>query len=92
MIVPRHGHGLLRPIQKGEVRNTGGRGGEYRETVQLARQHSVAAMQKLIEKMDSPDERVALIAQQAVLERAWGSRRSSTRARRNRRFGWTCRA
>jgi hypothetical protein len=32
-------------------------------------------MQKLIALMDSPDERVALAAQQAVLERAWGKPR-----------------
>ena len=71
-IVPRHGHGLLKPIQPGEVRNPGGRSGQYQETIQLARQHSVAAMEKLIALMDSADDRVALVAQQAVLERAWG--------------------
>ncbi len=72
MIVPRHGGGLLKPIAKGQTLNPGGRGGEYQETVRLARQHSVQAMHKLITKMDSDDERVGLIATQSVLERAWG--------------------
>jgi hypothetical protein len=72
MVIPRHGGGMLRPIQKGQTLNPGGRGGEYHETVKLAREHSVAAMQKMIALMDCPDERVALLAQQTVLERAWG--------------------
>jgi hypothetical protein len=54
-------------LRRNSVKN-----GSASEGPQLARKHSVEAMQKLIEKMDSSDERVALIAQQAVLERAWG--------------------
>jgi hypothetical protein len=38
----------------------------------LARQNSVPAMQKLIELVDHPDPRIAMLAAQSVLERAWG--------------------
>lgn len=70
---PAHGYGMLRaPWKKGEAGNPSGRIGEYQKTISLARQHSVQAMEKLVEKMDSEDERVAIVAAQAVLERAWG--------------------
>lgn len=73
LVKPSHGYGMLRaPWKKGDVPNPGGRNGEYQKTISLARKHSVEAMEKLIEKMDSEDERVSIVAAQAVLERAWG--------------------
>jgi hypothetical protein len=71
-IRPPHGGIIRAPWQKGVSPNPGGRGGEYHETVSLARKASPDAMRKLIAKMDSDDERVAVIAMQGVLERAWG--------------------
>lgn len=65
---------MLKPWAPGQSGNPLGRQGasEYQATINLAREHSRDAMRKLIAKMDSRDERVALVAQQAVLERAWG--------------------
>jgi len=75
--VPKHGAGWLKPVQKGDpARNpNGNRGSDYVETLRLARQAAPDAMRKLIAKMDSPDDRVAVVAQQAVLERAFGKPR-----------------
>lgn len=72
-IIPRHGGGMLRPWKPGQAGNPAGRrGDEYDETVRLARTASPDAMRKLIAKMDSDDERVATIAIQGVLDRAFG--------------------
>jgi hypothetical protein len=69
---PAHG-GLLRaPWQRGQTGNPGGRNGTYWETVKLARDASPEAMQKLIALMSSDDERVASVAANGVLDRAWG--------------------
>jgi hypothetical protein len=38
----------------------------------LARQNSARAMQTLIDLMGSEDQRIAMLAAQSVLERAWG--------------------
>jgi hypothetical protein len=67
--------GLLRaPWPRGQSGNPSGYGtvGEYHRTVSLARQHSAEAMSKLIELIDHDDPRIAMLASQAVLERAWG--------------------
>ena len=70
---PSHGAGVLRaPWGKGTTGNPGGKTGEYHECVSLARKASPAAVRTLVEKMNSLDERVAIVAAQAVLERAWG--------------------
>ena len=70
---PSHGAGVLRaPWGKGTTGNPGGKTGDYHECVSLARKASPAAVRVLIEKMNSLDERVAIVAAQAVLERAWG--------------------
>ena len=84
-IRPPHGRGLLRtPWQKGERGNPNNRLGEYHEVRSLARKTSLVAMHKLIAKMDFDDERVALIAIQAVLERAWGPPRAVDLSELNR--------
>jgi hypothetical protein len=67
-----HGGMLRAPWRPGQAGNVHGRSGQYWETLRLAREASPAAMRKLIGKMDSSDERVALLAIQAVIERAWG--------------------
>ena len=39
---------------------------------QLARQHSLDAVRTLIERLSDPDGRIAVVAANAILERAWG--------------------
>lgn len=66
---------LRAPWKPGEHGNKSGTIGEYQRTVGLARQTSMRAMETIISRLDSDDDRVALVAAQAVLERAWGKPR-----------------
>ena len=59
-------------FKPGQSGNPGGRTASFAECQQLAREASPDAMRRLIELMASPDERVALVAADKVLERAWG--------------------
>jgi hypothetical protein len=70
--VPSHGHGYLRPVQPGEVRNPSGKGGLWREAQRITREKSPEAARRLGELMNSSDERVALMAADKVLQWAWG--------------------
>jgi hypothetical protein len=72
MRIPSHGGGMLRPFQPGNAANPGGLGGQYREVLALARQASPYAMKKLIKLIDHRNPRVAAVAAEKVLERAWG--------------------
>jgi hypothetical protein len=82
----------FRPGQSG---NPGGRTPMFAEYQRLARQASLEAMRRLIELIGSSDERVALMAADKVLERAWGKPKvqeedespfqNMTREERNRR-------
>ena len=58
--------------KRGQSGNPSGQSGLYGETMMLARQAAPDAMRRLIELMRSEDERVASVACNAVLERAWG--------------------
>jgi hypothetical protein len=58
-----------RPGQSG---NPGGKGGAYAECLRLARDASPRAVHRLIELMDSEDERVAAVAANSILDRAFG--------------------
>ena len=58
----------FRPGQSG---NPGGRTATFVECQRLARDASPDAMRRLIELMGSSDERIAVIAADKVLERAW---------------------
>lgn len=69
--VPAQG-GWLKPFQKGQSGNPGGKSKAQAECLALAREKSVEAMQRLTELVHDPDPRVALIASDKVLERAWG--------------------
>jgi hypothetical protein len=66
---------LRPPWQKGESGNPAGYPKKYAQVVKLARAHSPRAIQRLAELIESDDERVALVAAQAVLERGWGKPR-----------------
>ena len=73
--IPAHGNGVLRPFQRGQSGNPSGKGGLYQEALRICREASPAAARKMVELMDSDDERVALMAAEKLLERAWGKPR-----------------
>ena len=56
----------------GQSGNPSGHSGEYGQAVRLARQAAPYAVQRLIQLMDSDDERVATVACNSVLDRAFG--------------------
>jgi hypothetical protein len=76
--IPRHGHGVLTPFNKGEGQRPG-----YQkpltmiETLQLARKHSPDAMRTLIRNLDHEDGRISTMAASLILERAWGKPREA---------------
>ena len=61
--------------QPGQSGNPSGHGGEYGEVLRLARSLSLRAVERLGELLESPDERVAVIACNAILDRAHGKPR-----------------
>jgi hypothetical protein len=82
----------FRPGQSG---NPGGRTPLFGECQAIAREASPRAIERLVELVESADERVALMAADKVLERAWGKPKvheedespfkNMTRAERNQR-------
>jgi hypothetical protein len=67
---------VARQFKKGQSGNPSGhKGTDYGDVVRLARQHGVRALQRLVELMESMDERVALLASQALLDRGYGKPR-----------------
>jgi hypothetical protein len=62
---------MLRPFPKGAPGRIG-KPSRYIETQMYARQHSLEAMQTLVERLRDPDGRVAVVAANSLLERAWG--------------------
>jgi len=71
-LVPAHGNGTLRPFQPGQSGNPSGKGGLFHEAQRICREASPAAARRMVELMNSADERLALMAADKVLERAWG--------------------
>jgi hypothetical protein len=69
---PSHGKGLLRNFQPGNAGRPPNTSTKYSETLALARANSPAAMQTLIERLHDPDGRIAVVAANSILERAWG--------------------
>lgn len=59
-------------FKKGQSGNPGGRPKLEGEIRDLAQKHGPAALNRLVELMSSVNERVAVIAAQAVLDRAYG--------------------
>jgi hypothetical protein len=70
-IKPSHGKGMLKPWRKGET-GYNGKPSRYIETQQLCRQHSLEAVQALIERLKDADGRIVVVAANSLLERAWG--------------------
>lgn len=58
--------------QPGQTGNPNGFQGVYGHVMALARERSPRAVAKLCELIESPDDRVALMAADKLLERAWG--------------------
>ena len=65
-------YGNLRPFQKGVSGNPGGKPKKHEDVKALARQHSKAALNRIVELISSSDERVAIMAAKEVLDRAYG--------------------
>jgi hypothetical protein len=63
---------IWKPGQSG---NPAGHSGLYGEPVRLARQAAPGAIKRLIQLLASEDERVASVAANAILERAFGKAR-----------------
>lgn len=62
----------LRPWQKGQSANPGGRSKRLEEIRSLAKKHSRRAFDRILELIESDDERVAMAAAKEVLDRAYG--------------------
>jgi hypothetical protein len=62
----------LRPWPKGVSGNPSGRRKEEGPVRELARRYTVRAIRRLAQLMQSRNERVAVIAAQALLDRGWG--------------------
>src|SRR5215471_3700167 len=56
----------------GQSGNPSGHSGEYGQAVRLAQQAAPYAVHRLIQLMDSDDERVAVVACNSILDRAFG--------------------
>ena len=61
-ITPAHGHGRLRPWQKGQSGYVPGTAHRYNEVQQLARAHSLDALRALVRLLDDDDGRVVAVA------------------------------
>ena len=59
-------------FQKGVSGNPGGRPRIAPEVCELVRSNAPRAFERLVELMESKDERVAMVASNAVLDRAYG--------------------
>ena len=60
------------PFEKGKSGNPGGRPKEVAEVRELAQKHGPAAIQRLVTLMSSDNERTAVAACEAILNRGYG--------------------
>lgn len=61
-----------RPFQPGQSGNPGGRPKEEIRVKELARQHTVAAVDTLVKGLKAKGERTRVAAAEALLDRGWG--------------------
>ena len=71
-VKPKHGRGMLKPWKKGETGRVSNVASRYTETQRFAREHSLEAMETLAKRLHDPDGRIAVVAANSLLERAWG--------------------
>jgi len=62
----------LKPFKKGQSGNPSGRPKKQHDITELAREGSVEAIKKLVKLVQSDDDKIALAAANAVLDRAFG--------------------
>jgi len=67
--------------QPGQSGNPSGNSGEYGVAIKLAQRAAPKAMRRLIELMDSEDERVAAVACNSILDRALGKSKPAGEAK-----------
>ncbi len=60
------------PFEKGKSGNPGGRPKEVAEVRELAKKHGPAAIERLVTLMSSENERTAVAACEAILNRGYG--------------------
>lgn len=74
--VPGRNGGVLYPFEKGHGQVPGFNKPAYlKESLRLARQASPRAVATLIKHLDAEDGRIAVVAAERLLERAWGPAR-----------------
>jgi hypothetical protein len=62
----------LKPWKPGQSGNPSGKSAKQREMEALAKDKSVRALERILELMESEDERIAFMAAKEVLDRAFG--------------------
>ncbi len=72
----------LRPFQKGQSGNPSGRAKTIKEVRDMAREEAPRAFRRVVKLIDSEDERVAFVAAQEVLNRAYGKPTQQVEVRR----------
>lgn len=70
----------LKPWAKGQSGNPGGKSKKLEEIRSLAKDRSRRALERIIELVESQDEKVALMASKEVLDRAFGKATQPTEA------------
>ena len=89
-IVPKHGHGRLRPFQKGTTGNPGGVTAAMKNALVALREwHGERGAQRLIELAESEDHRVASVCTLAIWDRVVGKVKDKPDESINKAIDWS---